>query len=129
MCTLPHSARGGGGVSPLPNFQKRGPSQDFNFHWRLVGKRRVTVLKRGCSFYIKNRLKSETSKDKKVCKSYSHLTYMTIRRIFLRESDPKNLECKNPKWKIMLNLLNTIFRIIIIKRIKSNIFHVIIIAI
>ena len=50
---------GGGGLSIQPNFQKkREPDRISIFRGTLRGKRGVTFF-RGCSFYIKNNLKSE----------------------------------------------------------------------
>ena len=63
MCTL-LSARG---LSLLPNFQKRGTDRISVFRGRLLEKRGnfFDVGGRDCSFYIKNKLKSENLNDKK----------------------------------------------------------------
>ena len=59
---------------------------------------------------------------------HSHVTYLKVKRIF-EGKPPQNLNSKNQQWKIMLNMVNTTFKKKKIKRVKSNIFHVIIVAI
>ena len=65
------SAGGGeGGLSLLLNFQKGGAWQDLSLQisgsQRVVaGKDRGDFFQVGCSFYIKNKLKSEIFNDKK----------------------------------------------------------------
>ena len=63
-CAPPVSA-GGGGLNLLPNFQKGGAKQDFNFESGVAGKKRVTFFIGGCNFYKKNKLKSEIFNGKK----------------------------------------------------------------
>ena len=73
MCTPPPfllGVGGSGGLNPLLNFQKGGAWQDLSPQisgsQRVVaGKDRGDVFQRGCSFYIKNKLKSEIFNDKK----------------------------------------------------------------
>ena len=52
-----------GGERPT-KFSKRGVGRISIFRGRLLG-RRGSPFSRGCSFYIKNKLKSETFDDKK----------------------------------------------------------------
>ena len=64
------SISAGCGLSLLLNFQKGGAWQDLSPQisgsQRVVaGKDRGDVFQRGCSFYIKNKLKSEIFNDKK----------------------------------------------------------------
>ena len=69
---------GGGGLNLLPNFQKGGGLDGplvFRGGWGGKGggggggggweSGGVTFLRKGCNFYIKNKLKSEISNDKK----------------------------------------------------------------
>ena len=57
-----------GGLNLLPNFLKRGPDRITIFRGRLLEKRGdfFSAGKRGCIFYIKNKLKSEILNDKKI---------------------------------------------------------------
>ena len=59
----------GGGEHPT-RFSKKGEGLDriSIFRGVLLGKRRVTLFRGGCSFYIENKLKSEIFNDKKVNK-------------------------------------------------------------
>ena len=55
------------GLNLLPNFQKRGSDRISIFRGRLLEKRGdfFSGVGRGCSFYIKNKLKSEILNYKK----------------------------------------------------------------
>ena len=64
------SISAGCGLSLLLNFQKGGAWQDLSpqisgFQRVVAGKDRGDFFQRGCSFYIKNKLKSEIFNDKK----------------------------------------------------------------
>ena len=59
---------GGRGLSLLPNFQKDGGLDRVSiFREGLLGKREVTFLRKGCSFYLKKK-KLKYLAIKKFCK-------------------------------------------------------------
>ena len=59
--------RGSGGNEPPTKFSKRGGLDRMSiFRGGLLRKRRMTLFREGCSFYIKNKLKSEILNGKKV---------------------------------------------------------------
>ena len=62
---------GGVGVGFLPNFQKGGAVEGGGgldrisiFRGELLGKRGLIFFRKGCSFYLKNKLESEIFNDK-----------------------------------------------------------------
>ena len=65
VCTPSLSARGGGELIPLPNFQKKGSLPGSQFLGVGTGKYEATLFRGSCSFYIKIKLKSEIFNDKK----------------------------------------------------------------
>ena len=59
---------GRGGVEPLTKFSKKGGGgldRTLVFRGVLVRKRGMAFLRRGCNFYVKNKLKFEIFNDKK----------------------------------------------------------------
>ena len=72
VCTPPHPpfSAGEGEVEPPTKFSKRGEGGGLTesqfLEGSLLGKQRWLILEGGgCSFYLKNKLKSEIFKDEK----------------------------------------------------------------
>ena len=68
-----------GGLNLPPNFQKSGPDRISILRGRLLVKGSDYFRKggKGCSFYIKNKLKSETLNDKKKLYTKNFLSAIT----------------------------------------------------
>ena len=63
MCTPPFCWEGG--IEPQTKFSKGGLDRISIFRVWVAGKEEVDLLQGGCSFYIKNKLKSEIFNEKK----------------------------------------------------------------
>ena len=64
---IPHFLQGGRGLNLQPNFQKGRLDRISIFRGELLGKRGWT-FSGGCSFYIKNKLKSKIFNENKIMK-------------------------------------------------------------
>ena len=97
VCTPLPICYGRGGLSLWPNFQKVGGGfhRILIFRGGLLGKRRVTFFREGgCSFYIKNKLKSEIFNKKKSLQTKMFFSVIT----------------KNLNWEILTKNLVTFKR-------------------
>ena len=78
-----------GGLSFWPIFQKGGLDRISIFRGGLLGRRRTTLFRESCSFYIKNKLKSQIFNNKKSLSSKMFFSVTT--KNLIEEILTKNL--------------------------------------